>query len=325
MTNISVDAVVIGAGIMGLTTALGLARAGLEVRVVARDLPPDTSSCAAGAMWGPFGVSRHERAWRWAHATLRELRRLAAGPTCGVAMVDGLEASRRETEVPPWLQRIGARPCSAADLPAGYRSGWRYTTAVIDMPIYLGHLANELERKDVKIEQGHVADLREIAGMAPVTVNCTGDGARELAGDESLRPVEGRVVVVENPGVERFFADFDEGPEMTYFIPHGTRLVLGSTFEEQPGPGAGGASPEDGIVRRCAAVEPAIAGAPVLESRRGVRPMRSRIRLETTTVEGRSVIHNYGHGGGGVSVSWGCAYEVVSLVQNLGHAPRTLS
>jgi D-amino-acid oxidase len=325
VTYISVDAVVIGAGIMGLTTALGLAQAGLEVRVVARDLPPDTSSCAAGAMWGPFGVSRHERAWRWAHVTLKELRRLATGPSCGVAMVDGLEASRRDTEVPPWLQRIGARPCPATELPVGYRSGWRYTTAVLDMPVYLGHLSDELERKEVKIEQAHVADLREIAGMAPVTVNCTGNGARDLAGDESLRPVEGRVVVVENPGVDRFFADFDEGPEMTYFIPHATHLVLGSTFEEQPGPGADGVSAEEGIVRRCAAVEPAIAGAPVLESRRGVRPMRHRIRLEATTVEGRPVIHNYGHGGGGVSVSWGCAYEVVSLVRRLGHAPRTLS
>ena len=324
MTNISVDAVVIGAGIIGLTTALGLARDGLQVRVIARDLPPDTNSCAAGAMWGPFGVSRDENGWRWAIRTFEEFRRLATGAPCGVAMADGLEASRRDIAVPSWLRRIGARPCGPDELPAGYRTGWQYATAVVDMPVYLSFLVGELEREDVKIEQGDVADLREVVELAPVTVNCTGEGARALTGDESVQPVGGRVVVVENPGVDRFFADFDDGPEMTYFIPHGPRLVLGSTFEEPPAATAE-ASLVDGIVQRCATVEPAIARAQVLESRQGVRPVRHRIRLDATTVAGRPVIHNYGHGGGGVSVSWGCAYEVVSLVQRLGHAPRTLA
>jgi len=310
---------------VGLTTAVSVARAGFAVRVVARDLPPDTNSCAAGAMWGPFGVTRHEKAWHWAFATLDEFRRLAAGPPCGVAMVEGLEASRREVAVPAWLHRIGARPCPPEELPSGYRSGWRYATPVVDMPVYLSFLAAELERADVKIEHGYVSDLGEVAGLAEVVVNCTGDGARALARDTSVRRVEGRVVVVENPGLQRFFADFDEGPEMTYYIPHGPRLVLGSTYDRRPRSGLAVARAEEAIRRRCAAIEPAIAHAPVLESRRGFRPIRPRIRLEATTVGGHPVIHNYGHGGGGVSVSWGCAAEVVSLLGHLGHAPRTLS
>jgi D-amino-acid oxidase len=43
----------------------------------------------------------------------------------------------------------------------------------------------------------------------------------------------------------------------------------------------------------------------------GVRPVRPKgVRLELEDVDGRAVIHNYGHGGSGFTVSWGCAEEV---------------
>ena len=45
----------------------------------------------------------------------------------------------------------------------------------------------------------------------------------------------------------------------------------------------------------------------------GLRPVRPSVRLEA---EGR-VIHCYGHGGAGVTLSWGCADEVTQLVAEL--------
>jgi D-amino-acid oxidase len=325
VTNISVDVLVIGAGIMGLTTALSLVRDGMSVRVLARDLPHATTSCAAGAIWGPFGTGRHEDARGWAFETLKEFRRLADDPKSGIAMVEGLEVSRVDRPVPGWLLDVGAEPCDTRELPSGYRSGWRYETAVIDMPPFLTFLTDELARHGVRIEQSTVTDLAAVVDQAAVTVNCSGAGARDLASDRSVRPVGGRVVIVENPGVHRFFAEFEEGPEMTYLIPHRTCLVLGSTREEPDQPTSEIADVTRGILRRCAAVEPAVARARVIGSRRGLRPVRPRIRLEQATVGSRPVVHNYGHGGGGVSVSWGCAEEVRSIVQRLLHAPRTLN
>jgi D-amino-acid oxidase len=45
----------------------------------------------------------------------------------------------------------------------------------------------------------------------------------------------------------------------------------------------------------------------------GLRPVRPAVRLER---EGR-VIHCYGQGGAGVTLSWGCAEEVRELVAQL--------
>jgi len=46
----------------------------------------------------------------------------------------------------------------------------------------------------------------------------------------------------------------------------------------------------------------------------GLRPSRSEVRLEVEDIGDRKVVHNYGHGGAGVTLSWGCAEEVVRLV-----------
>jgi D-amino-acid oxidase len=119
-------------------------------------------------------------------------------------------------------------------------------------------------------------------------------------------------VVTANPGITDFFAeDSDTSTELLYILPHTDRLVLGGTAEPgrwslTPDPAAAAA-----IVARCAAVMPSIATAPVLEHRVGLRPRRSQVRLEEEAgYNGTRMIHSYGHGGAGVSLSWGCALEV---------------
>jgi len=54
----------------------------------------------------------------------------------------------------------------------------------------------------------------------------------------------------------------------------------------------------------------------VVAERVGLRPFRkSGIRLEKDRLGSRTVIHNYGHGGAGFTLSWGCAGQVVKLVE----------
>ncbi|GAA4948587.1 FAD-dependent oxidoreductase [Actinoplanes utahensis] len=315
MTYTNVDAIVVGAGVCGLTTALCLAWRGVKVTVVAREFPPATSSCAAGAMWGPFLVD-HTDAERWARESLAVFRELAADPASGVTMVRGIEAARAEIRPHSWLRYTGdLEVCDVPQLPDGFRSGWRYTTAATDMPVYSRYLLARLRDAGGRIERTAIRSLRELYGRARVIVNCSGGGARTLAADDEVRPMRGRIVVVENPGIKEFFAEHGEAPDLTYFIPHGDRVVLGSTLEPPGEPQRPAPEVVDGIIARCAAIKPGLADARVLESRAGYRPMRRRIRVEPAVVDGHLVIHNYGHGGGGVTVSWGCAHEVAALLE----------
>jgi|SRR5580704_7923258 D-amino-acid oxidase len=71
------------------------------------------------------------------------------------------------------------------------------------------------------------------------------------------------------------------------------------------------------IIARCAAIEPRLRGAAVIGHRVGLRPTRPEIRVEAEQVGGSLLIHNYGHGGAGVTVSWGCAAEVATLALGL--------
>jgi len=48
----------------------------------------------------------------------------------------------------------------------------------------------------------------------------------------------------------------------------------------------------------------------------GIRPARKGdLRLEVQTLAGKTVIHNYGHGGAGISLSFGCSQVVTELVE----------
>jgi D-amino-acid oxidase len=119
--------------------------------------------------------------------------------------------------------------------------------------------------------------------------------------------------VVANPGIDSFFAEAGEGEELTWYVPHGPDVVvLGGTLETS----ANGGSPQEAarrIVARCGAIEPLLAGARILDNRDGYRPIRPSVRVESVDLGGLRVVHNYGHGGSGVSLSWGCAGEVVRL------------
>jgi D-amino-acid oxidase len=156
-----------------------------------------------------------------------------------------------------------------------------------------------------------------LAGLGAVA--CT--GARDLLPDPALVPFRGQVVVAENPGLTEFFIGHpDDAAELVYLFPHGDTVVLGGTevagdWNTEPVPAVA-----TRILRDCAAVEPRLAGARVAGHRVGLRPFRPQVRLEAEARgDGPLVVHNYGHGGAGITLSWGCAREAAALAaQALG-------
>jgi D-amino-acid oxidase len=217
---------------------------------------------------------------------------------------------------PAWAGQVaGFRACRPGELPAGFVTGWRFTAPLVDMPAYLGYLQRRLAAAGGAVEVRRVGSLDEATAAAGVVVNCAGVGARELVGDRQVVPVRGQVVVVENPGIEEFFAeDPGRSPEMTYYLPHGQTVVLGGIAEHGDWRREPDRDTAYAILARCAAVEPSLRGARVLDHRVGLRPARPSVRLEQERVGGTRVLHNYGHGGSGVTLSWGCAADVATLV-----------
>lgn len=216
---------------------------------------------------------------------------------------------------PPWTPQVSDfRLCGPDDLPGDFVSGWSYTVPVVDMPVYLTYLVHRLLDAGPDIEVGTVTSLDRC--NATVVVNCTGYGAHDLVPDDDLKPVRGQLVIVDNPGIDRFFAEHSEAsPELTYYLPQGDEVVLGGSAE----PGRTDLAPDDAtsaaILRRCAEIEPRLRGARIRTVRVGVRPARPQVRVEHVATPARHIIHNYGHGGAGVTLSWGCASEVVGMVE----------
>lgn len=293
----------------------------MRVVILARELPTRTTSCSAGALWGPIGTA-HDSISGWSRRTLDEFARLTTlhpADELGVRFVEGVEAARFPMDPPPWLDGIpelGLRP--EPRLPEGFVSGWRYTAPVVDMPVYLSYLTRRLSDAGAVLREATISSLDAPHLPADIVVNCTGHAARDLVPDPEVEPVRGQLMVVENPGVREFFAEYaDEVPELTYFLPHGDRVVLGSTAEVNRLDAAPDPKIAEGILRRCSAIVPAFTGARIIEHRVGFRPARPTIRLEHEERAGRHVIHNYGHGGGGVSLSWGCADDVRAIAAGI--------
>ncbi|MET8248219.1 FAD-dependent oxidoreductase [Streptomyces sp. NPDC005202] len=305
--------VVVGGGVSGLTTGVTLVEAGYSVRLVAEEIPGHTS-LAAGAIWGPYLVEPWAKVWEWSLASLDFFRRLAQEGGAGVRMVSGVEAARQPVETPPWSEVLpDFRPADPSELPGGFISGHRFT--LVDMPVYPGHLRRWFLDLGGEVKQRSVRSLDEFTDASAV-VNCAGMGAVALVEDATLRPIRGQHVVVENPGVTEFFSE-DTGlsPDLVCFYPHGETVVLGGTAIDGDGDLSEDAAAAKGIIERCAAIEPRLVDTRVLEHRVGTRPTRSEVRVESVRRgDGAPVIHNYGHGGAGVTLSWGCAREVTRLI-----------
>lgn len=312
------DAVVVGAGVVGLTTAISLAEAGLATRVVAAEPPSATTSAAAGALWGMTRCGPLDRCLSWARVGLAVLSELAASPDAGIRQVSGREVSARSGDWPEWAALVpDLRMCSADELGEGFAAGWFHTAPLVAMPVYLDYLLARYEAAGGTLSVAAVSSLTSPASIeAPVVVNCTGVGARDLVPDPLVVPVRGQVVVVRNPGIEEFFVDHTmRGTDYVYVFPHGDTVLLGGTAEEGAWDLAARPDVAERIVGDCSARFPALRGAEIVAHRVGLRPARAAVRLEAEDLGGGRVLwHNYGHGGAGVSLSWGCAREITSAV-----------
>ena len=295
--------VVVGAGVVGMTVAVRLAEHGHRVDVLARDLPLETTSVVAAALWYPYEARPQERVAAWSAIGYDALAALSDDPASGVRMRTGTEVLPARTPDPWWAGGVpDLRRCAPPD---GWADAWSFTAPLVDMPLHLSWLRQRLEDLGGTLTRLPLADLPRPDGG--VVVNCAGLGARRLAGETDVHPARGQVLLLDGVELDGWWLD-GSGP--TYAVPRTDRVVVGGTFEE--GEWSRTPSPEttEAILARVTRLVPALADATVVAQKVGLRPVRSAVRLERVG----DVIHCYGHGGAGVTLAQGCAAEVVDLL-----------
>jgi D-amino-acid oxidase len=309
---------VVGAGISGLTCAVRLVEAGHEVEVVAADPPARTTSAVAAALWYPYRALPQAAVTRWSARTFSALVGLAGQAGAGVRVRAGRELARSPQPDPWWRDAVPSLSrLPAGRLPPGFVDGFALEVPVVDMSVHLPFLVERLRGAGVPVRGARLARLED-APASDAVVDCTGLGAAALTGDDALVPVRGQVVLVEQVGVTEWLLDQTGGEELTYVVPRERTVVLGGTA--QVGSTSVDVDPltAEAVLARCTALVPELAGARVLAHKAGLRPTRAAVRLDAGVLaDGRPVVHDYGHGGAGVTLSWGCAQDVVGLVARL--------
>ena len=303
--------IVVGSGVIGLTTAVALQEAGHKVQIVTKKLPESTVSAVAAAIWMPFHVEPLADVNRWSRTSYDVFEKMTLDASNGVKMVDLLTLATSPV-LPDWVDAVPEGRFWKAEpheLPAGYQYGFFANVPMIETPIYLPFLQKKYLDNGGEITVREVNSLTDLATEADFVVNCTGLAAGKLTGDKDVFPIRGQILKVENlPGLS-YLAD-DDGPNaLAYIFPRQDCTVLGGTAQVTNDD----ESPNDGdtleILRRCSNLFPVLATAVVKSVAVGLRPGRKTIRLEREPAT--NIIHNYGHGGGGYTVSWGCAIQVV--------------
>ncbi|WP_377644303.1 NAD(P)/FAD-dependent oxidoreductase [Oryzobacter terrae] len=306
------EVTVVGGGVVGLTSSLALAEAGHRVRCV-RDVPAaETVSAVAGGLWFPYHVEPRDRVAAWGLTALEWFHSLAEVPAAGVALREGVMVERGTADR-WWAAGVeGRREAAPSELPDGATGGVVCRVPLVTMAVHLAWLEDRCRAVGVELVDGRVDDVGDVESA--VVVVAAGIRSAELLGDEGPQPSRGQVALLANPGLDRWVVDDDHPDGMVYALPHPGWVVCGGTdvlgsWDLEPDPGV-----HEAIVARVRSVVPELADAEVLGARVGLRPVAPSVRLQRSEVAGRTVVTNYGHGGAGVTLAWGCAQEVVGLV-----------
>lgn len=312
---------IVGAGVSGLTCGVIFVERGHRVAIFAKEIGQQTTSAAAAALWFPYDVEPADKVIPWALETFQAAIDLAGSPESGVSMIELRQFSRtKEIQIPDWARPLGAHPVIPSEIEESreFISGFAINVPLMDTTIYLDYLANRFRSAGGTITENlHFAKLEDVDPKFDLVINCAGIGARELVHDADLESHRGQVAIVPRIKALPYAVVCDDAPIM-YAIPRRNDCVFGGTNDLSDDLAVDYKATAR-IVAECSGALK-IEKPNVLVERVGLRPFRtSGVRVEGARLrDGRAVVHNYGHGGSGFTLSWGCAAEILRLSRASG-------
>ncbi|XP_018559224.1 LOW QUALITY PROTEIN: D-aspartate oxidase [Lates calcarifer] len=325
----TVRVAVVGAGVIGFSTAVCIAEAlpSCSVTLLADKFSPDTTSDgAAGILFAAkFPDIPLERQKRWFKDSFEHLLAIAQSqhsPEAGVMLSSGWQIFKEvpADKKPFWSEFvIGFRSMTARELKRfpDHKFGQAFTTIKCECTSYLPWLEKRFRKAGGQVQQRRVTSLDELSSSYDIIVNCSGLGSKMLVGDNQVYPVRGQVLKVVAPWLQHFIRD---GDGKTYIYPGIHSVTVGGTRQEGDWRLQVDEGDTESILERCIRLEPSLREAKVLSKWVGLRPSRRnpRVEREVVQLQGRRVpvVHNYGHGGWGVTLAWGTALDALGLVRN---------
>lgn len=317
---------------MGISAALAILEEipSCSVTVIAENFSPNTTGDVAGGMWGPFSTADtpSDIINEWSRITWDKMyswHQSSEASEWGVSLSSGACLGNMATPTPSWsdipLQYTTLSPSQAAKYSPQFTSGCAFTTLFAEPCLFLPKMMQEITRRGGVFVQKRLQSLGEVAADSDIIINCSGLGARSLVGDKDVIPARGQLVRVHAPWIKTFMCD--ERPEtFAYVLPNINTVSLGGTFDMDNWSTEADPSITDTILARARKLVPSLQKAEVVSVTVGLRPFRKqgpRVQLEEMTFQETTVqvIHNYGHGGSGITMMWGCAMEVVQLVRQV--------
>lgn len=328
----SIRVVVVGAGVVGFSAAVSIAEAlpVCSVTLLAEKFSPDTTSDgAAGILFAAkFPDIPLERQKRWFKDSFDHLLAIAQSedsPEAGVMLSSGWQIFKEvpAEKKPFWAESvIGFRYMTEGELKRfpDHKFGQAFTTIKCECSSYLPWLERRFRKAGGQVEQRKINSLQELSHSYDIIVNCSGLGSKTLVDDNQVYPVRGQVLKVEAPWLQHFIRD---GDGKTYIYPGMHSVTIGGTRQEEDWRLQVDEGDTKSIISRCSRLEPSLSRAKVLGKWVGLRPSRRnpRVERETVQLQGRRVpvVHNYGHGGWGVTLAWGTALDALGLVRECLH------
>ncbi|KAK6990929.1 D-amino-acid oxidase, partial [Biomphalaria glabrata] len=202
-------------------------------------------------------------------------------------------------------------------------AGYFYTSVQVEVTPYLHWLMRRFKENGGKVRKAKITNLNQVAQDCDLIVTCCSLGARELLQDKEIGPTRGQVIRVIAPWVKHFYFYKPKSgmADYSYILPGTSEIVVGGTAQKGDWRTTIDDQDSTKIWETACQVMPVLSKAKKVREWAGLRPSRDNVRLEKEIIQvgdkKMKVVHNYGFGGSGITIHWGCALETAKMVLEL--------